>query len=180
MSVCAKSPMHSVSFVQPQHFRKNPVTSLRVDEPWGSPTQTDDYSSSAPPEGSSAASTFENRFMLMAWISAIRCFKVVPSTSLLPLAYDPMFRAHPIGTSINNGFCTVPMLVLCNGLILHVIQVAPGTQFHRVSTIVQKRPYRSCVIKRKLFIINLIQDSARFKMNEPSYSRTDFDLRSFQ
>jgi hypothetical protein len=40
-----------------------------------------DYSSSAPSEGSSAASTFESRFMLMTWISAIRCLNLVPSTS---------------------------------------------------------------------------------------------------
>jgi hypothetical protein len=33
----------------------------------------DDYSSSAPSDGSSAASIFESRFMLMAWISAMRC-----------------------------------------------------------------------------------------------------------
>jgi hypothetical protein len=39
------------------------------------------YSSSAPSEGSSTVSTFESRFMLMAWISAIRCLKVVPLTS---------------------------------------------------------------------------------------------------
>jgi PAS domain-containing protein len=31
--------------------------------------------------GSSVASTFDSRFMLMAWISAIRCLKVVPLTS---------------------------------------------------------------------------------------------------
>jgi hypothetical protein len=36
------------------------------------PPGANDYSSSAPSEGSSAASTFESRLMLMAWISAIR------------------------------------------------------------------------------------------------------------
>jgi hypothetical protein len=35
------------------------------------------HSSSDPSEGSSAASTLESRFMLMAWTSAIRCLKVV-------------------------------------------------------------------------------------------------------
>ena len=32
-----------------------------------------DYSSPAPSAGSSAASTFESRFMLVAWISPRRC-----------------------------------------------------------------------------------------------------------
>jgi hypothetical protein len=49
-----------------------------VDEPCGSPTQACDYSSTAPSDGSSADSTFE---MLMAWISAILCLNVTPSTS---------------------------------------------------------------------------------------------------
>ncbi len=44
-----------------------------MDEHVGSPTKAGDYSSSAPSAGSSAASTFESRFMLMAWISAMRC-----------------------------------------------------------------------------------------------------------
>jgi len=44
------------------------------------------YSSSAPSEGSSAVSTFESRFMLMAWISAIRCLNVVPSRALVQIA----------------------------------------------------------------------------------------------
>jgi hypothetical protein len=33
---------------------------------------SNDYSSPAPSEGSSAASTFESRFMLMEWTSAMR------------------------------------------------------------------------------------------------------------
>src|SRR5260370_40985181 len=45
------------------------------------PPEADDYSSSAPSEGSSAASTFESRFMLVAWTSVIRCLNLVPSTS---------------------------------------------------------------------------------------------------
>ncbi len=59
----------------------------RVEKPLGgrsfiaSSSQADDYSSSAPSIGSSAASTFESRFTLMAWTSAIRCLKVVPLTS---------------------------------------------------------------------------------------------------
>lgn len=52
-----------------------------MDEPCGSSTQADDYSSAAPSEGSSAASTFESRFMLTAWISAIRCLNVTPLSS---------------------------------------------------------------------------------------------------
>ena len=58
-----------------------------MDEPSGSPTQCDDYSSSAPSEGSSAASTFESRFMLIAWISAIRCLNGWPSTSSVTSRY---------------------------------------------------------------------------------------------
>lgn len=46
-----------------------------------SSSQADDYSVSAPSVGSSAASIFESRFMLMAWTSAILCLKVVPLTS---------------------------------------------------------------------------------------------------
>jgi|GEM_PF-1991279 len=42
--------------------------------------------SSAPSEGSSAAVTFESRLML-AWISAIRCLKLLPSTSSVFLRY---------------------------------------------------------------------------------------------
>ena len=38
-------------------------------------------SSLAPSAGSSAASTFDNRFMLVAWISAMLCLNVTPSTS---------------------------------------------------------------------------------------------------
>jgi hypothetical protein len=48
------------------------------------------YSSSAPSEGSSAVSTFESRFMLMARISAIRCLKVVPLTSSSTSRYRRM------------------------------------------------------------------------------------------
>ncbi len=48
--------------------------SEEVDEAESAPsTQAGDYTSPAPSEGSSAASTFERRFMLVAWISAIRC-----------------------------------------------------------------------------------------------------------
>ena len=39
------------------------------------------YSSSAPSEGSSVVSTFESRFMLMAWISAIRSLPCNNGTS---------------------------------------------------------------------------------------------------
>ena len=45
------------------------------------PPKAGDYSSPAPSAGSSAASTLESRFMLMAWISAIRCLNAVPSIS---------------------------------------------------------------------------------------------------
>src|ERR1700674_4630297 len=65
------------------HFQLSAVyeTGSKVDEPMGSSTRADNYSSSAPSEGSSAASTFESRFMLVAWTSAIRCLNLVPSTS---------------------------------------------------------------------------------------------------
>src|SRR5258707_12579465 len=53
-------------------------------------SRSDDYSSPAPSEGSSAASIFESRFMLMAWISAIRCLKVVPLTSSSTSRYRRM------------------------------------------------------------------------------------------
>ena len=46
-----------------------------------SSSRAGDYSSSAPSVGSSAASTFESRFKLVAWTSTIRCLKVVPLTS---------------------------------------------------------------------------------------------------
>ncbi len=45
------------------------------------PQAVDGYSSSAPSSGSSAASIFESLLMLVAWISAIRCLKLWPSTS---------------------------------------------------------------------------------------------------
>ena len=47
----------------------------------GSSTLYCDYSPPAPSSGSSAASTLESRFMLAAWISAIRCLKDVPLIS---------------------------------------------------------------------------------------------------
>ncbi len=47
----------------------------------------DDYSSASPSAGSSAASIFESRFMLVAWISAIRCLKLLLSTSSVTSRY---------------------------------------------------------------------------------------------
>ena len=46
-----------------------------------------DYSSSAPSVGSSAASTFERRLMLEAWISATVCLNGLPSTSSSTVRY---------------------------------------------------------------------------------------------
>jgi hypothetical protein len=47
----------------------------------------EDYSSSAPSVGSSAASTFERRLMLEAWISAMVCLNGLPSTSSSTVRY---------------------------------------------------------------------------------------------
>jgi hypothetical protein len=45
------------------------------------------YASSTPSVGSSAASTFERRLMLEAWISAMVCLNGLPSTSSSTVRY---------------------------------------------------------------------------------------------
>ena len=98
-----------------------------------SSSQAGDYSSSAPSAGSSAASTFESRFMLMAWISAIRCLKGVPSTSSSTSRYrrvpstltscpfwrflanfdeiSPGIDAMPFGAGVVLAFVVLPALL---------------------------------------------------------------------
>jgi hypothetical protein len=57
---------------------------------WSHPPKAADYSSPAPSAGSSGVSILESRFMLVAWISAIRCFNVVPSISSSTSRYRKM------------------------------------------------------------------------------------------
>jgi hypothetical protein len=93
----------------------------------------DDYSSQAPSEGSSSVSTFESRFMLMAWISAIRCstfdlilYLAIPQNAFqgdeLPFLErsgelrenPPGIDAMPFGAGLVVAFVVLPALLGCD------------------------------------------------------------------